>query len=149
MTDGASGRADPGPPRSSSDPRQRFPLRLTGPARVAVLAWGVTPRRAWAELDDRGLRARFGWFAIEADAPNLLSYSVTGPYRWWRGLGLRISLVDRGLTFGSSTHGGVCIHFRRPVRFFRLFRPPAVTLTVDDIEGFTRALEARGIHAEP
>jgi len=68
---------------------------------------------------------------------------VTGPYRWWRAIGVRISLADGGLTFGTSTHAGICIHFRERIRVLRLLRPPALTVTVDDVAGFSQALRER------
>jgi hypothetical protein len=54
-----------------------------------------------------------------------------------------LSLADRGLTFGSSTRGGVCIQFRRPVGVLagRLLAHPALTVTVDRPAELIRLLQ--------
>jgi hypothetical protein len=54
-----------------------------------------------------------------------------------------MSFVDDGLTFGTTDHGGVCVHFRErvgPVIGRR--RHSALTVTVADREGLVHALEA-------
>ena len=123
---------------------ERFPLRITRRWRLPLLAWGVTPSRAWVEVDERELRARYGWWKLSTPLSNIASYSTSGPYRWWRAIGLRQSIPDLGLTFGTSTHGGVTVTFREKVRLF-LVGHPDLTVTVDDVDGFARALDARGI----
>ena len=48
-------------------------------------------------------------------------------------LGARLSLADRGLTFGTVATRGVCIQFREPVRGIEptgLLRHPNLTVTV-------------------
>jgi hypothetical protein len=35
--------------------------------------------------------------------------------------------------------------FRKRVHWARIFDPPALTVTPEDLDGFVRALEARGI----
>jgi hypothetical protein len=57
-----------------------------------------------------------------------------------------MSLVDRGITMAATTSGGACLRFRDPVRGidpFGLIRHPAVTLGVDDLEGFLDTVKAR------
>lgn len=77
----------------------------------------------------------------------MCGYRLTGPYRWWRAIGPRGSGADRGFTFGTSTHGGVCLCFREwvPFRAVRGGRMEALTVTVDDIAGLAQALDRRGI----
>ena len=127
--------------------RERFAFRLPARWRIPLLVYGVTPSRAYVEIDAERLTARFGLFGVRTAVANLDHYSVTGPYRWWRAIGIRISLVDGGLTFGSATAGGVCIHFRSRVRFL-VFRPPALTVTVRDVDALRRALAARGVRSD-
>lgn len=123
---------------------RRFPLRWRGRRVWALLPWGVTRGRAWVELGGGRLRARFGPWRLETPLANLAEYRITGPYRWWRAIGLRRSVGNRDLTFGSSTDGGVCVCFREDVPF-TLIRVPALTVTVDDVEAFARALNEAGI----
>jgi hypothetical protein len=123
---------------------ERFALRIERRWRVLLLLWAVTPSRAWVEVDDRELRARYGWWKLSTPLSNIASYSTSGPYRWWRAIGLRQSIPDLGLTFGTSTHGGVTVLFREKVRLF-LVGHPDLTVTVDDLEGLARALAGRGV----
>ena len=62
---------------------------------------------------------------------------LTGPYRWYRAIGPRLSLADHGLTFGSTPARGVCLLFREPVPGIGppgLIRHPNLTLTAADPE---------------
>jgi hypothetical protein len=63
---------------------------------------------------------------------------------------MRLSFADDGLTFGTSTHGGVCVHFDEKVRRVIGFKDhSALTATVDDLEGLVHAIDAaRGGHPE-
>ena len=108
----------------------------------------MRPGRAHVELTaDSRLVARFGPFGLETPLANLAGYRLTGPYRWWRAIGPRASLADRGFTYGTSAHGGVCLEVGEPVpsRVVRGGRMETLTVTVDDSAALARALEARGI----
>ncbi|WP_410638908.1 hypothetical protein [Amycolatopsis sp. lyj-346] len=93
--------------------------------------------RAGLELDVTGLRVRFGPWLVETPLSNLAGAEATGPYRALRVFGVRLSLADRGLTFGTTTRGGVCLRFREPVRGIApwgLIRHPGLTVTVSEPE---------------
>ncbi len=125
-----------------------FPLRLDRPWRWPLRAIGVRPGSAQVELTaDGGLVATFGVLRVRTPLDNVLQYHLTGPYRWWRAIGPRGSLADHGFTFGTSTHGGVCLRFREwvPSRYVRGGRMEALTVTVVDPDALARALESRGI----
>ena len=50
-------------------------------------------------------------------------------------------MVDDGLSFGSNYDAGVCIHFAEKVPSpLRRSGHSALTVTVEDLEGLTRAL---------
>ncbi|MEQ0559985.1 hypothetical protein ABJI51_12940 [Amycolatopsis sp. NEAU-NG30] len=89
------------------------------------------------ELDATGLRVRFGPWLVETPLSNIAGAEATGPYRPWRALGVRLSLADHGLTFGTTWRRGVCLRFREPVRgldpWGRL-RHPGLTVTVSEPE---------------
>jgi hypothetical protein len=127
-----------------------FALRLARPWRWLLRPIGVRDGAAAVVLSDDRLAARFGTLGVETDLGNVCGFKLTGPYRWWRAIGPRGSLADSGFTFGSSTHGGVCICFREwiPCGYVRGGRMEALTVTVDDVDGLARALEARGIPGE-
>jgi hypothetical protein len=110
---------------------------LWAPFRFAPGHQGVTL------TDDGRFVARFGLLRVETPLTNIAGAHVTGPYRSWTAVGARLSLRDDGLTFGTTDHAGVCVHFRVPVR--RVIGPrdhSALTVTVADTEGLVRALAA-------
>jgi hypothetical protein len=121
-----------------------FPIRLQPSVRPILLLFGVRRNRATVRLDGDRLMARFGFFGAETPLANISRWDITGPYRWWRAAGVRRTLGTHDLTFGGSTHGGLCVHFREPIHVGRL----SVTdlyLTVDDLEGLGAALTSLGI----
>ncbi len=130
---------------------EAFPLRLAMPWRWPLRLIGVRPGVAQVELTAVGnLVATFGRLRVETPIANVCGYRLTGPYRWWKAIGPRGSLADHGFTFGGSAHGGVCLSFREWVSssYVRGGRLEALTVTVDDVDGLARALEARGVSGE-
>lgn len=127
---------------------ERFDLRPARPWRWLLRPIGVRPGSAQVELTQDGrFVAVFGRMRVETPIDNIAGYLLTGPYRWWRAIGPRGSGADRGFTFGTSTHGGVCVCFRDWVEtwYVRGRRMESLTVTVDDLEGLAAALDRRGI----
>jgi hypothetical protein len=111
---------------------------------LAALPFSVTPDRAWVDVTDGRLTARFGLWRVETPLTNVSGARLTGPYGLVKTMGPgRLSLVDRGLTFATNRRRGVCIGFREPVIGLdptgRL-RHPGLTVTVADVEGLAAAL---------
>lgn len=128
-----------------------FPLRLATPWRWPLRLIGVRSGAAQVAITaDERLAAEFGPFRLETPLANVGGYLITGPYRFWRAIGPRGSGADRGFTFGTSTHGGVCLCFEDwvPARYVRGGRMESLTVTVDDIDGLVRLLERHGIRGE-
>ena len=117
------------------DPRFRWLLAVMG----------VRPATARVSITAHRLIARFGLWVCETPLTNVAGVEISGPYRWYTAIGARGSFVDRGLTFGSTPAGGVCVLFHEPVRGLVPFgsaRHPGLTVTVADREGFADALRA-------
>jgi hypothetical protein len=101
----------------------------------------IREHNSWVYVDDQRLLVSFGPWSVSTPTSNVASAQVTGPYRAWRAIGPHLSLADRGLTFGTTTEGGVCIQFHEPVRGMEptgLVRHPALTVTVaqrDELAG--------------
>lgn len=123
---------------------ERFRFRLEGLWRLGVLAFGVSPGRAYVDLDDAGVHARFGPWRMDVPLANIERWAIRGPYRWWRALGVRQTLGVWDLSFGSSAKDGVYLEFVRPQHWGGNDHP-ALTVTVADPAAFTRALHDRGI----
>ena len=94
-------------------------------------------------ITDGSFVATYGRFRLETPVANVTESHITRDYQWWKAVGARLSFVDDGLTFGTATHGGVCVHFdERVPRVIGSKDHSAVTVTVDDLEGLVQAITA-------
>lgn len=120
-----------------------FPYRLDPRYRLLLAPLGVSDDDGVTLTDDT-FRATFGWKTLETPLSNIAEAHITRDYAWYKAIGIRLSFVDRGLTFGTSTHGGVCVHFHE--RSHRVIGPKghdALTVTVDDLDGLVAAINER------
>lgn len=111
---------------------------------VVLRGFGVTPSRASLTVNEHHLRVRFGWFTLTTPRSNIASAVVTGPHQPLKAIGVRMSLADRGLTFGSTAERTTCIQFHEPVRAkpFDIASHPALTVGVEDPDGLAALLNA-------
>ena len=121
-----------------------FAIRLQPGLRPILFLFGVSAGRASVHLRDESLDARFGFFRAVTPLANIVSWDITGPYRWWRAVGVRRTLGTHDLSFGGSAHGGLCVHLREAIPVGRL-RVTDLYITVDDLEGLGAALNSRGV----
>ena len=123
---------------------QLFPFAFDGRVRLPLALTGVTSHTAGVRLSADRLLVRYGLFRLETPLSNVLDVRVTGPYKRWRSVGLRLSGRDSGVTFGTSAGPGVCILFAERVRV--LGSHEACTVTVADPAAFVarwRALSSK------
>ncbi|MEZ5170083.1 MAG: hypothetical protein R3A49_04965 [Acidimicrobiia bacterium] len=124
----------------------RFDFDFEARFRPLLLMLGVAPRTSLVRLDDTELDVRFGPWAFSTPVSNISGVHMTGPYRWYTAIGARGSFADRGLTFGTTTRGGVCLVFHHPVPGLeptgRMLHP-GLTLTVAEPRRFADAVLAR------
>lgn len=114
--------------------------------RFAAMWWplGARPGRDGVTITDDGLLvASYGRKRLETPLTNVDGAHVTRDYRWWTAVGIRLSFADDGLTFGTNSAAGVCIHFRAKVPAVVGRKDhSALTATVDDLNGLVEALAA-------
>jgi hypothetical protein len=141
--------AEPARPQPvGPEPDRRFGFRFDPWYRLAALPFGVVPSSAHVDVttadDERILSVRFGPWCVTTPVANVASTTVTGPYSLVKTMGpAHLSLVDFGLTFATSPTRGLCIRFRERVRGLTpigFVRHPALTVTVDDVDGLADAL---------
>lgn len=104
--------------------------------------FGLRPSKDGVTLTDDGrFVATYGVLRIVTRLDNIDESHITTGYRWWTAIGARMSFVDDGLTFGTNAEAGVCVHFHDKVStVLRRSGHSALTVTVVDLEGLTRAL---------
>jgi len=120
----------------------RFAFHFDHRFRAPLAAAGITPKTAWIEVDD-DVSVRFGPWSLRTPLDNIVRTERSGPYRWYRAIGPHLSFTDRGVTFGTSTSGGLCVLFAEPVSGlapFGVLRHPGMTVTPIDIDGLEAAL---------
>jgi hypothetical protein len=106
------------------------------------IVFGVRPSKDGVTITDDGLfKAVFGFLRLETPLENVIGAHITRNYRWWTAIGARKSFVDDGLSFGTNTKAGVCVHFQEKVPS-PLSRKghSALTVTVADLDGLVQAL---------
>jgi hypothetical protein len=113
-----------------------------------LLLFGLRGSKGGVTITDEGsLLATFGFVKIKTPLTNVTEAHITRNYRWWTAFGIRASMVDDGLSFGTNHSAGVCIHFGEKVPSpLRRSGHSALTVTVADLEGLTNALG--GEHGE-
>jgi hypothetical protein len=125
---------------------QRFDFRFAPAYRVAARPFGITPERAWVQIDDEHLVASYGPWRLRTTLANISQVAITGPYRFYRTAGpARLGITDAGLTFASNGERGVLISFRERVPAIdplKMIRHPELTVTVADVSGLVSALGA-------
>ena len=123
---------------------QRFEFRFASAYRLAARPFGITPERAWVQIDEEHLLANYGPWRLRTPLANISRVTVTGPYRFYRTAGpARLGITDGGLTFASNGDRGVLLSFRERVPAIdplRLIHHPELTVTVADVRGLLSAL---------
>jgi len=120
-----------------------FPFRFDQTARYILPILGVTPATSRVEVTGGRVLIRYGPWRVTVDRRNIRAVTASGPFKAWKAIGPRLSIADRGLTFGTSIRGGVCLQMRHPVGVLaprQLLAHPALTVTVDDPGALIRLL---------
>jgi hypothetical protein len=123
---------------------RHFDFLFDRPARYLLAALGITPATSGVDVGAEEMKIRYGPWRLSVDRRNVKAASVTGPFSAWRAIGPRLSLADRGVTFGTNTRAGVCVALWQPIAALaprRLLTHPAVTLTVDRPAELARLLK--------
>ena len=120
---------------------QHFPLDVDARYRALLAVFRLKADDGVRLTADGRFVASFGRLALETRRDNVTGAHITRDYQWWKAIGARLSFADDGLTLGSSTRAGVCVHFAERVpRVIGFKDHSALTITVADPEGLVAAL---------
>ena len=126
----------------SPDQHDRFfPYRLDRRWQATFTLLGVGRNDGVTLTADGMLRATYGRVRVETPLTNIDHTEVTGPHRWYTAVGLRLSRVDDGITFGTNHKLGLCIAFKEPVpRVAGLKNHSALWVSVAQPEALAQAI---------
>lgn len=127
-------------------PIEQFAFDFDRRFRPLLALAGITPGTAHVTLTPERLLVRFGPWSCETALTNVREVCQTGPYQWYKAIGPRGSFVDRGVTFGTTGRGGVCVLVREPVSGLTPLGPlrhPGITVTLAEPDQFVASLRRR------
>ena len=122
---------------------RRFAYAIDKRYRPLLLPFGLRVSTDGVTITDEGsLLATFGFVKIRTSLDNVTDAHITRHYRWWTAFGVRASMADDGLSFGTNNRAGVCIHFAEKVpSLLRRSGHSALTVTVAELDGLASALQ--------
>jgi hypothetical protein len=125
-----------------------FPYRIGRWSRYLLVPLGVREGHREVEVDDDRLRTRFGWVSTEIALADIERWDLTGPFHWFRAIGIRHTVFSQDISFCGDATGAVRLHLKttRQVSFVRAVRE--VYLGVEDLAGLGAYLTAHGIPGE-
>lgn len=128
--------------RDSSSPKtKRFPYRLDKRWRALFFTLGVGDDDGVTITAAGELVATYGRWRVKTPLANIDHTLVTGPHRWYTAVGLRLSLADDGLTFGTNHRKGLSIAFVKRIPKIVGFRDHSTLwVSVADPEGLAAAI---------
>jgi hypothetical protein len=120
---------------------QHFPYQLDKRWAGLFFALGVSDNDGVDVSDNGDLTATYGRVNVKTTLDNIDHTLITGPHRWYTAVGLRLSFIDDGLTFGTNHHTGLCIAFVEKIPRVIGFKDHSMLwVSVADPEGLAAAI---------
>ena len=118
-----------------------FPYRFDKRWNALFFALGVDDKDGVTITGKGELIATFGRFNVKTTLDNIDHTLVTGPHRWYTAVGLRLSLTDDGLTFGTNHRKGLSIAFVEKIpKVIGFKKHSTLWVSVADPEGLAAAI---------
>ena len=118
-----------------------FPYRFDKRWKALFFALGVDDKDGVTITGKGELIATFGRFKVKTTLANIDHTLTTGPHRWYTAVGLRLSLTNDGLTFGTNHRKGLSIAFVKKIPKVVGFRKHSTLwVSVADPEGLAAAI---------
>lgn len=124
------------------------PFRIGRWSRFVLLAWGVREGHRSVLVRDDTLEVRFGWLTTTIAIADVERWDVTGPYRWYRAIGIRHTLFSRDISCCGDASGAIRLWLRTPRRIAWVREATEVYLGIEDPAALGAWLADRGVSGE-
>jgi hypothetical protein len=125
-----------------------LPFRIGRWSRFVLLAWGVRRGHRDVLLTDDALDVRFGWLTTRIAIADIERWDITGPYRWYRSIGIRHTLFTHDISCCGDASGAIRLWLRTPRRIAWVPGATELYLGIDDPARLGAWLTERGISGE-
>ena len=120
---------------------KNFPYRFDKRWSALFFALGVKDKDGVSITGKGEFIATFGRFKVKTTLDNIDHTLITGPHRWYTAVGLRLSLTNDGLTFGTNHRKGLSIAFvDRIPKVIGFRKHSTLWVSVADPEGLAAAI---------
>ena len=120
---------------------KNFPYRFDKRWSALFFALGVKDKDGVSITGKGEFLATFGRFKVKTTLDNIDHTLITGPHRWYTAVGLRLSLTNDGLTFGTNHRKGLSIAFvDRIPKVIGFRKHSTLWVSVADPEGLAAAI---------
>jgi hypothetical protein len=124
---------------------ERLPFRIGRWSRFVLLPLGVRAGHRQVTVVEDRLEVRFGWFGATIPVADIEQWDITGPYRWYRAIGVRHTLFSRDISFCGDASGAIRLWLRGPRRITIWRSVSEVYLGLEDPLRLGTWLAERGI----
>lgn len=127
---------------------ERLPFRIGRWSRFVLLPWGVRDGHREVLLRDDRIEVRFGWVTATIPVTDIERWDLTGPYRWYRAIGIRHTLFHDDISFCGDASGAIRLWLRRTWRIAFVRTVREVFLGLEAPERLGAWLADQGISGE-
>jgi hypothetical protein len=107
--------------------------------------FGVRAGHRQVTLSGDRLEVRFGWFGATIEVADIERWDITGPYRWYRAIGVRHTVFSHDISFCGDASGAIRLWLRTPRRVSFVRTVTEVYLGLEDPLRLGTWLAERGV----
>ena len=124
---------------------ESLPFRVGRWSRYVLLLWGVREGHRQVTLTNDHIEVRFGWFGATIPVADIERWDITGPYRWYRAIGVRHTVFSQDISFCGDASGAIRLWLRTPRRISFVRSVTEVYLGLEDPLRLGAWLAERGV----
>ena len=124
---------------------ESLPFRVGRRSRLVLWPFGVRAGHRQVTLSGERLQIRFGWFGATIEVADIERWDITGPYRWYRAIGVRHTVFSHDISFCGDASGAIRLWLRTPRRVSFVRTVTEVYLGLEDPLRLGTWLAERGV----